>query len=156
MEKKHVFTCKEVPGAKRTSPKMYTHAIIGEWDYLKSIRMTQSPDSIKRLGSDWDYYNKCANASVVDIQFQWTKSHCCYDQETIDKGNEFIAKNPYRVAYIEETINKHVDEYEKAAKNIKRSVLGWSQSAVNAEKAAGGFRSRGYVNVSVVPAIQVK
>lgn len=152
MAKNNTFTVAEVPGAQRKSPRNYTHAILGRYNWTAQI-LRDDKDSPQ----DRDNYRFYASVVRVGIGGQWDPERPwskvdedLYNRAVVSIGgrteDEYAAHcRKYRVDY---ATRKRDEE------GTKLGVLQWSQSLVNANKGARTWVNNGYLDVRVVETIK--
>lgn len=152
---KQTFKVKEAPEAKRTSPRNYTHAVIGQFDYdAQLIRVDKILDLDKK---NFEYDLKISSMVAGQKELVTgcvTPWYMTIDQDMINRAQKHIINSGCTTSdqYAEKLRQDRVARCiaDKKANDGKWAVLQWSQSFYNASKAIGTFTNQGYKLVKVV------
>lgn len=153
---KKTFTVIEAPGSKRTSPRNYTHAVIGQFNHAK--RIAEVDVIYDQDLTNFDYYAKRAQMKAGDlIHVTGCATPWSYpiNQEEIDKAKAQVAKYGNRdnyAAMLRADRVKIAKDYEAEVGDAWQ-VLRWSMSYANACKGHTEFPS--CKNIKVVPTKEV-
>ena len=134
---------------KRRSNRVYTLAVVGRRNYDRSIEMAL-PDALSWAKDNFDYYKRVASLKVGDEYWPGLK----VDEDQLEHAKAFIEK--YGTDR-EDAVFKRMGELLLERRTAKErapkdpTVLMWSQSEVNARRAAGTWIKRGYLDVHVLP-----
>lgn len=147
------FTVSEVPGSSRKSPREYTHAVIGVYDW--AARLRRDDVDYKTDGENWQYYSNWASVKPGE-NYRFENYNFPFDQKSYDKAIEIVAKYPTKQSYITGMRENRVADTTtrmnaEGANNYV--VLRWSQSLANAHKGHGEFSL--YINLKVVPTVKL-
>src|SRR6187402_48838 len=129
------FTVKEVPGSKRQSDHIYTHAIIGEYDFdlALSIIEKHKVENERFYKKDFAYYELCGNG-IVGVTVYSKSSGYKIDQMQKDKGLAIIEKYGNADNYANYKYKSQIDSLNltRSKREGELVVLQWSRSAENA------------------------
>lgn len=153
---KKTFTVIEVPGSKRTSPRNYTHAVIGQFNHARHLTQVDVINATDL--ENFDYSERIAKMQVGDLihvtgcPTPWSYA---VDQEAIDRAKGAIAGYNTRDEFAAAMRASRVaaakaDEAKNAG---KWQVLRWSMSYANACKGHNEFPYM--MNLKVVPTKEV-
>ena len=149
-----------VPGAvgERRSPRIYTHAVVGSYDYDAMLaRLTKQ--YVASYVDHFTYSEKQSKRTVGEIQFPGNNylKDCLIKQDDIDKAKADMAKMG---GSVEAARKRGEKEAAESVENMRAKygaalvVLSWSQSAANAAKAVNKWAGNDWynvVNVHVLP-----
>lgn len=150
--KNNIFTVAEVPGSKRTSPRNYTHAVIGIYNWNQ--RLANDDKDMEHDATEWDYMSKVVGLGIGGTYKSGTGTMVLtVDEKQYNRYfpivNEFPTRELYRAHC---RANRVAFVKTKMAQPEVVEVLRWSQSYVNACKGHGEFSS--YKSLRVVPTIK--
>lgn len=146
---KNTFIVAEVPGAKRTSVRVYTHAIIGRRDprasavhYASDLRVNEARYR-RHDAKHWDDEQRASIAVIGQPYVNHNNYVVPAKDYNIEFGQRFIAEHPVRAAYIAGGVAKRQEHLEELKLGTAGPlvVLQWSMSRRNAEKAVGTWCS---------------
>ncbi len=152
---KNLFTVPQVPGSKRTSPRNYTHAVIGHFNHDKRIKQAAVLCKTDISNHNYSLMQSKMNAGDIYRSTYADGSPCQWpmQKETIDRAKEYINKYPTVEAMVAGRVKGYEDE--KALYGGKFIVLRWSQSFKNASKGLSEFTEY-YLDVQVVETVKIK
>lgn len=162
MARSTTYTVPEVPGSKRTSPRPYTHAIIGRSSsQLSAIRYEADLKANGAKYARWDTKNWHDNKRLAECPSGGTyRNHNNYvttaSDELIKIGADFIAKYPTVESYLahQKAEGEARVAKMKAVPDGELVVLQWSMSHANASKARSAY-CKHHVDVRVVECVPV-
>lgn len=142
---KTTYTCPEVPGAKRTSDRPYSHAIVGRYSpALAAIQAEAYRAANKHQQNRWDikHWNdekRLSECPSGGTYVNHNNHRTTASDDLIKIGTNFIAQFPTVEVYLESLEAAHREWIAKlrAGKDGEIALLQWSMSFANAHKAQG-------------------
>lgn len=137
----------------RKSPRVYTHAVVGEVDYGRKAVWTIA-GAAYRAKDNFEYYTTInARPEGATYEADGSSPHFKVSAKMKAEAAEYFATHGTELASIVANAEmKAADEVatKRAADEGTAHVLQWSMSAGNASKAVGTWTKRHFKNVRVV------
>jgi len=132
--------------ATRTSPRNYTHVIVGRWAPSDAVIEKNARYSADMAAKNYDYFVACVAAGVGGLRpdSQWPVA-----PSEFAKASGVIAANPDRAAYIQAEAERTRAKMTAERAASRPAVLQWSMSEKAARGAVGSWTKRCYVDVFV-------
>jgi len=141
----------------RSSPRTYTHAVVGEVDYARKAVWTIA-DAAYRANDEFEYFTIITARPVGATYYaNGSSPHFTISDNMKAEAAKWFAKHGTELAAIVAARKAQAAAEVEAlrAKNEGAAfVLQWSMSAGNASKALGTWTKRHYKNVRVAEVIR--
>jgi hypothetical protein len=151
---KFIFITAEGKEFTRTSPRPYTHVIVGRYDWKKSREQVLSDANRKHHASNYQYYAKLASAKVGDLRDNGRHATWLVTQADIDSSIEALGGAKTEQEYVDAIIAGMLAKRAGYGDVGEEEVLSWSMSLGNATRAIGQFVRQGYLSVRVAEITQ--
>lgn len=160
---KAIYTVIEVSDSKRSSDRVYTHAVIGQHDPAVSVAFQKAEAKSNAVrnrrwdAKNWNDHKRESEAIVGDVYINHNNYRVIAADYVVESGKKFMAENPTLEGYLKRLEDEQEARWAQSLLQPKRpmEVLRWSMSEQNAVKAVVGF-SNHYSNLRVVPIVRVK
>lgn len=145
---KFSFTTAEGKVETRTSPRAYTHVVVGRRDYVKERAHLEANRATieKQERRNWEFYRQCAQTPVGEKRE--TKDIYPNDERNVEMGQKVLDRAPTADAFVAEYMARQ-EANIPAGDFGPEIVLQWSQSA-RAALAAVSKWSQWHTQVRVV------
>lgn len=149
------YTVPQVPGSKRTSPRPYTHAVIGRRDLARERAHVTSTTFVELDRKNYDHHRHIVAVGVGGV---WSRSRSGHGyvvtREMFDTATAAVSGCDTPEKYVAKLADFRLTSINRAGKGPagQLEVLSWSMSAASAEKAAARHR-RWFIDVRVVPCV---
>lgn len=148
------YTVPQVPGSRRTSPRPYTHAIIGRRDLARERANVASQAFRDQDFKNYDHHRRVVAAGIGGI---WLPERgYIVDRQMFERSRAEISGCDTPEQFHAKLLDFRLTSINRAGTGPAGPlvVISWSMSLRNAEKAAEMHRRNWFVDVSVVPCIE--